>query len=197
MLVRRRKLRRLDKEELICKLRVGGKYAEAREMVLQASDEWKDAIRRANPVNLLHRISRIKFITWLGEDPTAALHALRALWATDGRPLAERIKAFCEEFPTSVVNGAGTRANIVSVLLMGENVEEYPPLPHRRPEAGMRANRLPTAEGSRERGGVVRARARLSGQVHRGSGRARSPGAQPAACTVHHMGERLPTQSVL
>ncbi len=69
----------------------------------------------------------MKFSTWTSEDPTAALHALQMLWATDGRPLAERIEMFCKGFPTGVMSGAGTRANVVSVLLMGEDVERYPP----------------------------------------------------------------------
>ena len=95
--------------------------------MLQASKKWEGAIRRANPVNLLHRMSRIKFATWTSENPSAALHALQALWTTNGRPLVERIKMFCDEFPTNVISGAGTRANVVSVLLMGEDVEQYPP----------------------------------------------------------------------
>ncbi len=34
---------------------------------------------------------------------------------------------FCKRFPVSVMGGAGTRANVISVLLMGEDVEQYPP----------------------------------------------------------------------
>ena len=118
---------RLEKEELHYKRKVGERYANARKLVLQGSEEWKDAVRRANPVNLLHRMSTMKLVNWMKEQPNAALRALRALWTTNGRPLAERIELFCNEFPTDVISGAGTRANVVSVLLMGENVERCPP----------------------------------------------------------------------
>ena len=118
---------RLEREETVYKRSVGRDYANARELVLQASDQWTDAIRRANPRNLLHRMSRIKFTNWTSEDPGTALHALQALWASDGRSLARRIKTFCEKFPARIMSGAGTRANVVSVLLMGEDVERYPP----------------------------------------------------------------------
>ena len=118
---------RHEKEEIAYKLEVGQEYGKARELVLQASDGWGDAIRRANPGNLLHYISKDKVATWTREHPGAALRALQALWAASGRPLSDRIEAFCDQFPTEVIGGAGTRMNVVSVLLMGEDVERYPP----------------------------------------------------------------------
>ena len=118
---------RHDEEEIKYKLKVGREYAKARELVLNGSDGWGDAIRTAKPQNLLYFMTKSKFDAWTSDHPSTALGALQALWATNGRPLAERIKLFCEEFPTSVIGGAGTRANVVSVLLMGENVEQYPP----------------------------------------------------------------------
>ena len=84
-------------------------------------------MRKANPRNLMHFVDKVKFTGWINEDPDATLRALRALWATNGQPLAERIRMFCQEFPTSVIGGAGTRASVVAVLLMGEDVEKYPP----------------------------------------------------------------------
>ncbi len=117
----------LEKEEIHYKRRMGEEYAQARELVLQGSEEWANAIRRANPENLLFHVNKSKLNDWTSKEPKAARQALRALWATNGRPLAERIAAFCEEFPNSVVSGAGGRANLVSVLLMGEDVEQYPP----------------------------------------------------------------------
>ena len=106
---------------------MGEEYAQARELVLQGSEEWGNAIRRASPQNLLYFRNKSKLNDWTNREPTAARRALCALWAANDRPLAERIAAFCAEFPTSVVSGAGGRANIVSVLLMGEDVEQYPP----------------------------------------------------------------------
>lgn len=118
---------RHEKEELAYKLKIGREYAEARDLVLQSSGKWEDAIRKANPRNLLHFLDKDKFVTWTTSDPSAALRALRALWVINGAKLADRIRKFCEGFPTRIIGGAGTRANLVSVLLMGENVEQYPP----------------------------------------------------------------------
>ena len=117
----------LEEEEIHYKRRMGEEYAQARELVLQGSEEWGNAIRRANPENLLFHVNKSKLNDWTSKEPKAARQALRALWATNGRPVAERIAAFCEEFPKSIVSGAGSRANLVSVLLMGEDVRKYPP----------------------------------------------------------------------
>ena len=117
----------LEKEEIHYKRRIGEEYAQARSLVLQGSEEWGNAIRRANPENLLFHVNKSKLNDWTSKEPKAARQALRALWATNDRPLAERIAAFCEEFPKSVVSGAGGRANLISVLLMGEDVWKYPP----------------------------------------------------------------------
>lgn len=117
----------LEEEEIRYKRRMGEEYAQARKLVLQGSEEWRNAIGRANPANLLFHVNKSKLNDWISKEPIAARQALRALWATNHRPLAERIRAFCEEFPNSVVSGLGSRTNIVSVLLMGEDVEQYPP----------------------------------------------------------------------
>ena len=117
----------LEEEEIRYKRRVGEEHAQARELVLQGSEEWGNAIRRANPQNLLFHVNKSKLNYWISKEPKAARQALRTLWGTNDRPLAERIAAFCEECPNSVVSGAGGRANLISVLLMGEDVEQYPP----------------------------------------------------------------------
>ena len=116
-----------EKEEIQWKLDTGRQYGRVREYVLQQSDEWQDAVKRIRNSKLLFHVQKSRFNDWTGDDPGAALRALQALWAANARPLAERIKAFCEEFPASVVGGAGTRTTVVSVLLMGEDVERYPP----------------------------------------------------------------------
>lgn len=117
----------LEEEEIRYKRRIGEEYVQARELVLQGSEKWGNAIRRANPENLLFHVNKSKLNDWTRKEPRAALRALRALWATNGRPLAERIAAFCEQFTTSVMSGAGSRTNLISVLLMGEDVSKYPP----------------------------------------------------------------------
>ena len=116
-----------DEEEITWKLGIGGEYAKARELVSRAADGWADALRGARPDKLLYYMDKTKFDAWISEHPDAARRALQALWAANGKPLAERIRTFCEEFPASVVSGAGTRAKVVSILLMGEDAAQYPP----------------------------------------------------------------------
>ncbi|MYD69291.1 MAG: AAA domain-containing protein [Acidobacteria bacterium] len=118
---------RLEPDEIDYKREVGRRYAKARESVLRASDDWPTAIRKADPKNLLHYINRDKFVDWAVDRRSQALPALQALWSKDGRSLSDRISLFCERFPSDVISGAGSRANVVSVLLMGEDVERYPP----------------------------------------------------------------------
>ena len=118
---------RKEKEETGYKLKVGGEYAEARELVLQGAAEWASSIGKANPRNLMFHMDKRKFVDWTTQEPNAALQALQALWTENDRPLAERIKMFCQQFPTSIISGAGSRTNVISVLLMGDDVEEHPP----------------------------------------------------------------------
>ena len=118
---------RHEEEEIEWKLRIGQQYGNVRELVLQQSDEWQDALKRIKQHKLLYHIQKSKLDDWIGDEPVAALRALQALWAEKARPIAERIDAFCEEFPDSVVKGAGTRTTVISILLMGENAEKYPP----------------------------------------------------------------------
>lgn len=122
---------RHDEEEIIPKLDAGRQYGAARDLVLRVADGWDAAIRNAKPPRIvMHHMIKIKFDAWTSKEPSVALHALQALWATaGGRSLAERIRTFCQEFPKSAIGsaGTGTRAHVVSVLLMGENAENYPP----------------------------------------------------------------------
>ena len=49
---------RHDEEEIKYKLKVGREYAKARELVLNGSDGWGDAIRTAKPQNLLYFMTK-------------------------------------------------------------------------------------------------------------------------------------------
>ena len=51
---------------------------------------------------------------------------MRALWTPDDVSVTERIRAFGNEFPTSVMGGSGTRMTLY-LRLMGLDVEPYPP----------------------------------------------------------------------
>ena len=132
-----------DEEEVDWKVGIGRQYGKARELVLAGSDAWGDAIRRVKPHKLLFHINRSKFNNWTRDDPHAALHALQALWATDDRPLVERIRSFCQGFPRHVLSGPGTRLNVVSFLLMGEDAEQYPPYAKREVEQVYKRARYP------------------------------------------------------
>ncbi len=59
--------------------------------------------------------------------PSPALKALEAIWTRDDLPVAERVDSFNNLLPSSEISGSGTRTNVASVLLMGLDVERYPP----------------------------------------------------------------------
>ena len=155
-----------EKQEIQWKLDIGQRYGKARELALKASDQWGDAIRTAKSGKLLHFTQKTKLDAWTGADPSAALHALQALWAANARSLAERIKAFCEEFPASVVGGAGTRTTVVSVLLMGEDVERYPPYRISASRKACEQAGYPLPKEDANEAELYEHGAWLSGQVH-------------------------------
>ena len=106
------------------------KLAEAREAVLDGVDDWGRLVNTgmtSSINNLIHYIQISKFYGWMNESSDDALIALQTLWTRDDVSVAERISDFADLFPSAVASGAGTRANVASVLLMGLNVEQYPP----------------------------------------------------------------------
>ena len=122
--------RNLDSYEVDYKLEIGRKLAEAREAVLDGVDDWGRLVNTgmtSSINNLIHYIQISKFHGWMSESSDDALIALQTLWTRDDVSVAERISDFADLFPSAVASGAGTRANIASVLLMGLNVEQYPP----------------------------------------------------------------------
>ena len=122
--------RDLDSSEVDYKLEIGRKLAEAREAVLAGADGWGSLVGAGltNSLNnLVHFVQISKFHGWMNESSDDALAALQALWTQDDVSVAERISDFADLFPSSVASGAGTRANVASVLLMGLDVEQNPP----------------------------------------------------------------------
>ena len=122
--------RNLDSYEVAYKLEIGRKLAEAREAVLDGVDDWGRLVNTgmtSSINNLIHYIPISKFHGWMNESSDDALIALQTLWTRDDVSVAERISDFADLFPSAVASGAGTRANVASVLLMGLNVEQYPP----------------------------------------------------------------------
>ena len=117
----------LDSEEVDYKLEIGQKMAAAREAVLSGSDDWARLVKSGIGGNLIFRIEQAKFRDWLDESPDIALTALQAIWAKDSPSVADRIREFCVLLPKSASSGTGVRTTLASVLLMGVNVEQYPP----------------------------------------------------------------------
>ena len=120
---------RLEKEEINYKLRVGELSAGARAAVLAGTDDWRDRVKAVvfGTQGLMTHFSAYSFERWIDADPGNCLKALNALWASNGDPVADRVRAFSRLLPKDELRGTGTRMNLISVLLMGLDVEQYPP----------------------------------------------------------------------
>ena len=118
---------RLDEEEIGYKLEIGSKLAEARRAVMAEAEGWADLVKRGIGGNLVHRVEQAKFRGWLDESPNESLFALQMLWEGEEDNPGERIDAFGELLPSQASSGPGTRTTLSSVLLMGLDVEQYPP----------------------------------------------------------------------
>ena len=117
-------------DEVRYKFVIGREAAAAREAVLKGTANWRDLLRGAlHPVPghpLRWNLTR-DFNKWCDERPEDVLKALKAIWTQDASSVSERIRAFAKAFPRSVISGVGSRMNFISVLLMGLDVELYPP----------------------------------------------------------------------
>ena len=120
---------RLDEEEITYKLGVGELNASARDAVRSGADDWSDRVKAAifGTYNLITHFQAYAFERWLDEYADDALGALRVLWAPGDQGVVDRIRAFSELFPKNELKGTGTRMNVISVLLMGLDVEQFPP----------------------------------------------------------------------
>ena len=130
---------RLDAEETDYKVEIGLRVSKAREAVLNGADVNEVASHFPNGFasNLVYFTQQANISCWLNESPSDALRALRAIWTRDSLSVAERIQDFAAIYPSEVpcgpnreirdTGGVGTRTNVISVLLMGLNVREYPP----------------------------------------------------------------------
>ncbi len=118
---------RLESEEIDYKVEIGRKLAEAREAVFAGAGDWARLVKRGTTSNLIYSVQLAQRSDWIDKSPDDALRALQAIWTEDALPVAQRIRGFCELFPQSVISGKGTRMNLASVLLMGVDVEQYPP----------------------------------------------------------------------
>ena len=118
---------KLEIEEINYKVEIGRKLAEAREAVLAGIDDWANGLKGGFADNLIYYVSQVRFREWIDESPEDASKALKAIWARDDSSVSERIKAFTNFLPKAVTSGPGSRLSVASVLLMGLDVERYPP----------------------------------------------------------------------
>ena len=120
---------RLEEEEINYKLQVGELSAAARDAVLSGADDWIDRVKDAifGTHNLMTHFQAYPFERWLDASADDALSALRVLWARGDESVVNRIRAFSGLFPKDELRGTGTRMNVMSVLLMGLDVKQFPP----------------------------------------------------------------------
>ena len=117
----------LDIEENDYKLEIGRRVAEAREAALAQASNWASLSKSSIASNLLFHVQLARFGEWVDDAPDQALAALQAIWVDSDAPASERVQAFADLLPRSVVSGAGIRTTIASVLLMGVDVRQHPP----------------------------------------------------------------------
>ena len=118
---------RLESEELDYKVETGQKLAAAREAVHNGWENWAELVEKGLYSNLVTWRDRYNLNEWCVQNPVEALRAMQTIWADDDSSATERVRAFSDLFPKSVTSGAGTRMSVISVLIMGIDVERYPP----------------------------------------------------------------------
>ena len=118
----------LDAEEVEYKLEISSKLVAARSAVMDNADGWAELVKRGIGGNLVFSVEQKKFRDWIDESSRRSpVFALQMLWKGDEDQPSERIDSFCELLPAQASSGPGTRTTLASVLLMGLDVEQYPP----------------------------------------------------------------------
>ena len=117
----------LDSKEVEYKLNIGDKLATARNAVIEGTDRWPRFVKSGIGGNLVYSVEQARFRDWIDTSPDDAQFALQVLWEGYGEDPGERIGSFCELLPVETSKGPGTRTTLASVLLMGLDVEQYPP----------------------------------------------------------------------
>ncbi len=122
---------RMEIEEIGYKLEMGRDLASARNAVVSRAEDWPEVLKRALKTRPGHPIAwqlQSDFTRWCADYSEQALSELEALWSRDDSTITERIRGFSSGVPRSALRGAtGNRTNLISVLLMGLDVEQFPP----------------------------------------------------------------------
>ena len=121
----------LQRDEIDPKLKVSHRLKEVQEAVLKENAGWQDLVKKRGIPSGTYPIidvnGQIALRNWVNQSPDEVLEALQAVWVQGNMPESERIQAFSELFPRDVIGGVGTRLTVISQLLMGIDVEQYPP----------------------------------------------------------------------
>ncbi len=117
----------LETDEIGYKKNIAQRLEAARDAVLNNAEEWAEMVKSGMSGNIVYPVQQAKFRDWLDSSSRDAHRALEALWTPVEINVASRIREFCKQFPNTEVSGPGTRMNITSQLLMGVDVEMYPP----------------------------------------------------------------------
>ena len=122
---------RLAEDELNHKLEIAAHLRTARDAVLAGESNWHDLLRRAlraRPGHPIHFTLLDDFNKWCSDHSENALQALRLLWQGSSPSVVDPIRAFTHRMPGDALRGAvGNSTNVISVLLMGLDAQEYPP----------------------------------------------------------------------
>ena len=111
------------------KSKIGEKLAVAREATLEDSPEWPRLLRAGLTGFKTHPLpwqASDRFRTWVSES-SDNVQALQEFWSKDSLSIIDRIRRFSSALPREVASRPGLFTNLTSVLLMGLDVEKYPP----------------------------------------------------------------------
>ena len=117
----------VDSQENNYKVEIGRKLEQARKAVLTGGSDWADLVKSGLSGNLIYPVQLAKLKDWVTASPDTALKSLQAIWTWKEAPIPQRIRAFLNLLPPSVISGPGTRTTVTSQLLMGIDVCRYPP----------------------------------------------------------------------
>ena len=118
----------LDRWENDYKQSLARVLEEARRELFNDTGRWPVLVGNGLSSNLTFFTLRLEVTDWIADSPAVASEALKGIWTEDDLSPVQRIRAFCERFPSDVVgSGVGSRLNVASVLLMGWDVKCSPP----------------------------------------------------------------------
>ncbi len=127
----------LEEDELNYKHEIARHLASARDRLRDGHDAWMEPL-----LNGLRNVQGFPVYfatlrdthTWIEEQPDAARDALKTLWAEGDTPIPTRIRDFKDHLPDELVRKAGAAnvTSLVSTLLMGLDVDQYPPYNYTR-----------------------------------------------------------------